>query len=45
MEMGFDVKFGMKSGQDFKIMINIQTGCYATGDGDVVKVYELRTLP
>lgn len=32
MAMRFDVKFGMKSGQDFQIMINIQTGCYARGD-------------
>lgn len=45
MVMRFDIKFGMKSGQDFKVMINIQTGCYAVGDGDMKNGYELRMLP
>lgn len=39
--MWFDLKFGMKAGQDFKIMINIQSGYYNMGGRDVVKVYKM----
>ena len=35
----------MQLGQDFKIMINIQSGYYAMGGGDVVKVYKMRMWP
>lgn len=41
METRFDVKFGMKSGQDFKVVMNIQAGCYAMDDGDLEEIYEL----
>lgn len=39
------MRFGMKPGQDFKVMINIQRGCYAMNDGGMEKGYELDMLP
>lgn len=42
--MKFGIKFGMKSGQDFNVMIDIQTRCDAMVEGDMEDGWEPRML-
>lgn len=43
--MKFGIKFGMKSGQDFNVIINVQTQCDAMVEGDMEDGWELQMLP